>query len=86
MDFSQYSSANGAGIDNPVMSLSHLNVESASSDCTSISDDRVRMMKDKERLLVASEWHHLADVMDRLFFILYVMVVTVMCLGFLKYL
>ena len=85
-DFSQYAYAD----DNPVMSITHHSVggsiEVLTSDRASISDDRVLTMQDKERLIAASEWRHLADVIDRLFFILYMMVVTVMCLGFLKYL
>jgi hypothetical protein len=34
----------------------------------------------------ASAWLQLADVVDRLFFILYVIVVVALCLGFLGYL
>jgi len=84
-DFSQYSFVNEAGIDNPVLSIGS-SMEVMSSDQTAVSDDKMRMMQDKERLLAVSEWRQLANVIDRLFLILYVLVVIVMCLGFLMYL
>jgi hypothetical protein len=77
------------GIDNPMSVIHHdssTSLEAKSSGPSSSTDDRVRIMQDKERHLAALEWRRLADVIDRLFFILYIVVVVVLCLGFLQYL
>jgi hypothetical protein len=77
------------GIDNPMSFIHHdssTSLEAKSSDPSSSTDDLVRINHDRERHLVALEWRRLADVIDRLFFILYVVVVVVLCLGFLHYL
>jgi hypothetical protein len=88
-DFSQYVNGPGSGIDNPLSTIQHSpgsSVEVIVSDQSASTDSRIQMMQDKERILAASEWLRLADVIDRLFLILYLLLVVGFSLGFIGYL
>jgi hypothetical protein len=88
-DSAEHTYGYDTGIDNPISFIHHdsgSSLEATSSDPSSSTDNRVRIMHDKERHLAALEWRRLADVIDRLSFILYIVVVVVLCLGFLHYL
>ena len=86
-DFSQYADTSASGIDNP-MSVVHHSPTGSIEVMTSntVTDDRVRMMHDRERHLAASEWRRLADIIDRLLMIIYIAVVVSLSLGYLHYL
>ena len=85
-DFSEHTYGCDTGISSIIHHSSGGSLEVKSSDPSSSTDDRVQIMHDKERYLAALEWRRLADVIDRLFFILYIVVIVVLCLGFLHYL
>jgi hypothetical protein len=88
LNLSEHAYGCETGIDNPISFIDHgsgSSLEAISSDPSSSTDDRVRIMHDKERHLAALEWRRLADIIDHLFLILYFVVFVVLCVGFLHY-